>query len=304
MITTEEFIGLLKSKGYNAEYKDLSLDQSVDHQVEPGVVIQMDDLNKYYTFAYDDLLETSEKVEDAVELIGLWLKNSQLPKGIKRWSIINKRYFLANVRLVYQKKQWYHTPHLDTKFDGIMLVPVLTGKQRHNLWFLPVYKELLDELEITEDDMWQAAKENTLIPRRFNVIPIGAVQMMQKYLDEAGDVIKDHPIQYVMLISTKPVAFKGAVQIENPEFLNWAKEMETEKFYVSFLTGDSAMIGPDLPGVYEAMETVVKSSLTHAALSQLIYTLEIKDDSFEITDKKEYEYTDFNEESEDMGDDE
>ena len=295
MIKTEDFIEALKSKGYNAEYKDLSFDQSVGHVVESGVVIKTDDLNKYYTFAYGDLLETSETVEDAVQLIGVWLTNSQLPKGIKRWAIINKRYFLANVKLQYQKKQWYHTPFQDTKFEGIMKIPVLTGKTRHVHWILPVYEELLQELGITLDEMWDAAKENTFLSKRFNVIPVGAVQMMQKYADgidaEGMDaVLKDHPVQYLTLVSTKPVAFRGAIQIENPEFIKWAKEMETSKFYVSFINQDSVMLGPDLPGVFDALEATVKNSLTHSAMSQYIYTLEIKDLDFEIIDKKFYEY--------------
>ena len=256
----------LVSRGISATKKNLNLDSKKTSDQIFGILVETGDLNKSIVFPVDSLLAGAQSIADAADILQEALKESILPDFVDYDYFLKKDYVLSHVQLAFMERLWQPFLFRDSIFEGIIEYCYIAGISRKQRWLIEMRKDLLESLDISEDEMWSAAKENTFKQDSEFVLK-SVSSIMGKSVQKLIDI---SPVKYMYSISNR-LGLQGAVQVLNPKIFDLTKQYITDSIIVYPQSENNFLVAPNLPDVLATMKNIAENDTNYRYLCENLF---------------------------------
>lgn len=272
MLSCKIVCDALTDLGVVCEPKNIDLDGGKSW----GILCETGDALGQLIVPVDDVLEFAGSVEDAADYIKSYVDGSKLPEGIDYEACLTKEFVLENVMITLADRHWYPYPTRNSKLPGIVESLYVGDVHRHDIfWTVDVSNALLEKLGISEKEIWEQAEKNTYRREHF------ANRSVFAMIETRGIKIQNdkNPVKFVYIITGDNSGIKGAIQIQNYEFL---KQFCQEQFFTSEIVAypqseNNFLVAPCNPESVETLKSIAESDNEWQWLSDFIYVLDLKD---------------------------
>ncbi len=217
MITIEALTKELETRGYTVHLQDV-----VKNSIKlTGLTLRTSESERIAPCIYvDRILEEFQSPEKAADTIEQTLSSAK-SISIEPDEIITRANILANAHIAVQRESEQELIKRSSPIDGIEEYVFIQGNTTSDgMWSVKLLPSHLSMVDITEDEVWEAAERNTFTDEEISI------NSMQSILAEIIGMQDDLPeIDMPMYVITNRRKINGAVQIFNKEAIKkWADD--------------------------------------------------------------------------------
>lgn len=279
MISWKGVCDELNFRGLKAVKQNLNLDSDEKADVIKGIVVETNDVSKYHVFCVDPLLEGAQSISKVADLLQNATNKSLLP-DIDYSKYFTKDYILKNVNVALKSRLWSPYITRDSIFTEIQEYCYISDIYRKEdiRWMVEIRDDILSSVGISEDELWSAAKKNTLSWHNYTLMPLSSILGKN-----AEGMLQNSPLKDVYSVSS-PSGIQGGIQILNNRLKDLSIGYLVTHLIVYPQSANNFLVGPDIAGIKESLLNVAINDSNQKQLTNCIYIISYNGDDLVVDD--------------------